>query len=69
MPGRVAVVGYENWEVLAGGSRVPIASVDPNLVDLGRVAAEQPSAAIDVVADPGVVTIPARLVVRGSTGG
>lgn len=69
VPEQVAVVGYDNWAVLAMGSRVPITSVDPNLVDLGRVAAEQLSAAIDVVTDPGIVTIPGRLVVRESTAG
>lgn len=67
VPGEVAVVGYDNWEVLAANSRPPLTSVDINLETLGRLAAERLSQAIEGRTEPGVDVVPGRLVVRAST--
>lgn len=40
VPGEVAVVGFDNWEVLSVHGRHPITSVDLDLEGLGRSAAE-----------------------------
>jgi LacI family transcriptional regulator len=68
VPNDLAVIGYDNWEVLAGNSRPGLTSIDANLQDLGRKAAERVFAAIDGgVAESGVRSVPVRLVIRGST--
>src|ERR1700733_4353156 len=38
VPAEVAVVGFDNWEVMAKGARPPLTSVDMNLDALGREA-------------------------------
>jgi LacI family transcriptional regulator len=68
VPEDVAVIGYDNWEVLATNSRPELTSVDPNLQQLGRFAAMQIFDAIDAgPADGGVHPMPVRLLIRGST--
>ena len=36
VPDSVAVVGFDNWEIVAAATRPSLTSVDMNLVDLGR---------------------------------
>ncbi|GAB3975792.1 LacI family DNA-binding transcriptional regulator [Actinoallomurus acanthiterrae] len=67
VPDDVAVVGYDNWEVLSAETRPPLTTVDMNLESLGRTAAQQLFAAIDGGATPGVHRMPCRLVIRDST--
>ncbi len=67
VPTDIAVIGYDNWEVLARNSRPPLTSIDLGLEDLGRVAAQRLSAAIDGKLEGGVEVLPNRLVVRAST--
>lgn len=67
VPEDIAVVGYDNWEVLAANSRPPLSSVDIRLEDLGRVAAERLVAAIGGELGAGVESRPCRLVIRAST--
>ena len=67
VPDDIAVIGYDNWEVLAANSRPPLTSVDINLETLGRVAAQRLFAAIDGKLEGGVEVLPSRLVVRAST--
>lgn len=68
VPGDVAVVGYDNWEVLATNARPQLTTVDPNLQRLGRAAALAVFDAIDGRPDDGGVRrMPVRLVVRGSS--
>jgi LacI family transcriptional regulator len=67
VPQDVAVVGFDNWEVLATSSRPPLTSVDMNLETLGRVAAERLSAAFSGELAAGVERLPCRLVPRDST--
>jgi LacI family transcriptional regulator len=67
VPDDLAVVGYDNWEVLATNSRPELTSVDANLQQLGRIAAQRVFDAIDGELGRGVHHLPVRLVIRGST--
>ena len=68
VPDDLAVMGYDNWEVLATNSRPELTSIDANLQQLGRQAAQRVFDAIDGVdIGAGTRTLPVRLVIRGST--
>jgi LacI family transcriptional regulator len=70
VPGDVAVIGHDNWEILATGARPELTSVDMNLEELGRLAARRLAEAIDGHGRHGrggVETIGCRVVPRGST--
>ncbi|MFF9100938.1 LacI family DNA-binding transcriptional regulator [Streptomyces rubrogriseus] len=67
VPEDLAVIGHDNWELLARQSRPPLSTIDNNLEALGRRAAELLNAAIDGSPQPGVHEVPALLVPRGST--
>ncbi len=68
VPDDLAVVGYDNWEILATNSRPDLTTVDANLQNLGRLAAQRVFEAIDGARlDSGSVQLPVRLVIRGST--
>ena len=56
VPHDVAVVGFDNWEVMATGRRPLLTSVDPDLHTVGRVAAEHLLAAIDGAPRPGCIS-------------
>jgi LacI family transcriptional regulator len=67
VPDDVALVGFDNWDVMALASRPPLTTVDRNLHEVGRLAAEHLLAAIDGDPHPGTHTVPASLIVREST--
>ena len=67
VPEDVAVIGYDNWEVLATNSRPELTSIDANLQQLGRIAAERVFTALDDEMRSGTEYVPVRLVIRGST--
>ncbi|MET8720867.1 LacI family DNA-binding transcriptional regulator [Streptomyces misionensis] len=67
VPGRVAVVGYDNWDVMALACRPPLTTIDTNLAEVGRQAALRLLDAIGGNPAPGVCTVPCRLVVRESS--
>ncbi|MDQ1218306.1 LacI family transcriptional regulator [Microbacterium arborescens] len=68
VPGDLAVIGYDNWEIVAANARPPLTSIDANLQQLGRQAAQRLFEAIDgVSAESGTHQLPVRLVIRGST--
>jgi LacI family transcriptional regulator len=67
VPEDVAVVSFDNWEILATGSVPPLTSVDMSFEAMGRLAAQKVFAALSGESEQGVVTQPCRLVVRGST--
>ena len=68
VPEDLAVIGYDNWEILATNSRPELTSIDANLQQLGRHAAQKVFEAIDGVdIGSGVSQLPVRLVIRGST--
>ncbi len=72
VPGDVAVVGFDNWEVVARETRPPLSSVDLNLKDLGRAAGRALLALVEGRAEdagpPGLRRMPCTLRVRGSSG-
>jgi LacI family transcriptional regulator, galactose operon repressor len=67
VPDDAALVGFDNWDVMALGSQPPLTSVDMNLEGLGRAAAELLLAAINGEPTAGNHVRPCRLVVREST--
>lgn len=68
VPDDVAVIGYDNWDILALGARPALTTVDANMQELGREAARH---IFDAIAggelSSGIVQRPVRLVIRGST--
>lgn len=70
VPEDVAVVGYDNWEVLTTNARPELTSIDANLQQLGREAARalfQSMGAPQENQASGTRYLPVRLVIRGST--
>jgi LacI family transcriptional regulator len=62
VPDDIAVMGFDNWDVMVAGSRPRLTSVDMNLEALGRTAAERLFAAIDGSLASGVERFPCRVV-------
>jgi LacI family transcriptional regulator len=69
IPEDVAIVGTDNWEIIAEGARPPLTSVDLRLADVGRVAAQRLLDAIEGRPHSGTEIVPCQLVVRASTDG
>jgi LacI family transcriptional regulator len=68
VPDDAAVVGVDNWEVMAQTARPPLTTVDLNLHELGRVAAAALLRAIEGhTLEAGVRFVPCQLVTRQST--
>lgn len=67
LPEDLALVGFDNWEVIAASCRPPLTTVDMNLRDLGRVAGEKLLAAIEGNRSSGVRRLPCSLVLRESS--
>ncbi|MET3805505.1 LacI family transcriptional regulator [Nakamurella sp. UYEF19] len=67
VPDDVAVVGFDNWEVMATATRPPLTTVDMNIDVIGRIAAQLLLGAIDRSPTSGTTVVPARLVVRQSS--
>jgi LacI family transcriptional regulator len=68
VPDDTAVAGFDNWDVMAEACRPPLTTVDPNLHELGKVAARTLLEMIDGgPARSGRVLLPCDLVVRRST--
>lgn len=67
VPQDIAVVSFDNWEILATGSAPALTSVDMEFETLGRRAAQMVFAALDGERQTGTITQPCRLVIRGST--
>ena len=68
VPDDVAVVGFDNWEVMTAGARPPLTSVDMNLDALGTEAGDS---LLEMMAGgkiSGVRRLPCALVVRESCG-
>jgi LacI family transcriptional regulator len=68
VPDDVAVVGFDNWEIVAEQTRPPLTTVDMNLHDLGREAAKRLLARVEGERAEGTIRLPCRLVVRASCG-
>jgi len=67
VPEDVAIVGFDNWEVMVGASRPPLSSIDMNLRSLGREAGQRLIAMIAGEKATGVRRLPCTLVVRRSS--
>ncbi|HZC39861.1 MAG TPA: LacI family DNA-binding transcriptional regulator [Streptosporangiaceae bacterium] len=67
VPEDVALVGFDNWEVIAASCRPPLTTVDMNLQELGRVAGERLLAAIEGRPSSGLQLLPCSLVLRESS--
>lgn len=70
VPADVSVVGFDNWEIVAGQTRPPLTSVDMNLKAIGREAGRLVlELAGGKPVEPGVRKLPCQLVIRESCGG
>lgn len=67
IPGDVAIVGFDNWDVMTLASRPQLSSVDMNLSALGRAAGEALIAIIGGEELRGLRRLPCSLVVRQSS--
>jgi LacI family transcriptional regulator len=67
IPDDIALVGFDNWGVIAAACRPPLTTVDMNLRELGRSAGERLLAAIDGRPGKGVEELPCSLVIRESS--
>ncbi|MEU0212368.1 LacI family DNA-binding transcriptional regulator [Streptomyces canus] len=67
VPGRVAIVGYDNWDVMPLACRPALTTIDTDLAEIGRQAALRLLDAIGSEPEPGLHAVPCRLVVREST--
>jgi LacI family transcriptional regulator len=68
VPDDIAVVGFDNWDVIAAATRPPITTIDMNLHELGRQAGLRLLAMVDGARASGVERLPCRLVIRQSCG-
>ena len=68
VPDDVAVVGFDNWDVVVEGTRPALTTVDMELEQLGRLAGRCLLDLIDGRRESGVRREPCRLVVRESCG-
>ncbi|MGI3785281.1 MAG: LacI family DNA-binding transcriptional regulator [Janthinobacterium lividum] len=67
VPRDVAVVGYDNWDVMTTGRRPELTSIDSHLPDLGRVAAGELMKLIDGAPRTEDMLIEPELVLRESS--
>ena len=67
VPNDVAVVGFDNWDVVVTGCKPQLTSIDMNLEELGARAALRLFEAINGQKRNGTEKIPGKLVLRGST--
>jgi LacI family transcriptional regulator len=67
-PDDVAVVGFDNWDVIAAATRPPVTTIDMNLKELGRQAGARLLSMVDGPTESGVERLPCSLVVRQSCG-
>ena len=69
IPGDIAVIGFDNWEVVAKQTRPPLTTIDMELKELGH----QAGLAILALSkgehiEPGITRLPCSLVLRRSSG-
>ncbi len=67
VPEDIALVGFDNWEVIAAACRPPLTTVDMNLRELGRTAGEELLSAIEGRPSSGLRRLPCSLVLRESS--
>ena len=70
VPDDLALVGFDNWQIIAAATRPALTTIDMNLHELGREAGVRLLAMIDGKTQvSGLVRLPCSLVVRDSCGG
>jgi LacI family transcriptional regulator len=67
IPQDVAIVGFDNWEVMTLAARPPLSSIDMNLSTLGREAGEALLAIMGGRPMRGVRRLPCSLIIRESS--
>jgi LacI family transcriptional regulator len=67
VPDDIALIGFDNWTVMADAARPPLTTIDMNLSQIGQTAAQILLAAIDGRSTHGTRLVPCQLVVRAST--
>ncbi|MBO0794002.1 MAG: LacI family DNA-binding transcriptional regulator [Ktedonobacteraceae bacterium] len=68
VPDDVALVGFDNWEIIAAATRPPLTTVDMNMHTLGQLTGERLLAMMNGEREMGVRRIPCSLVIRDSCG-
>ena len=69
VPDDIAVVGFDNWQIIAAATRPPLTTIDMNLHELGRQAGLRLLDMIDGKRPQrGVIRLPCCLVTRESCG-
>lgn len=68
VPDDVAVVGFDNWRVMAEAARPPLTTVDLGLHEIGCEAGRHLLAMIDGEQPAGIVRTPCQVVIRESCG-
>lgn len=68
VPDDVAIVGFDNWDVMAAAARPPLTSIDMNLKALGREAGERLLGMIAGDQQRGIHRLPCTLIIRASSG-
>ena len=66
VPQDVALIGFDNWDVMAEAARPPLSSIDMNLTELGAEAGRRMLAMIAGTAVTGPQRLPCTLILRGS---
>jgi len=69
VPDEIAVVGFDNWEIIATATRPPLTTIDMNLPALGKQAGLDLLAMIEGGPSPVSRRLPCSLIVRASCGG
>ena len=67
VPRDVAIVGFDNWDVMVLASRPPLSSVDLNLKAMGRAAGARLIDAMHGTPQRGLVRLPCTLILRESS--
>lgn len=67
VPDDVSVMGHDNWDILVAGARPMLTSIDMNLEEIGRRAAQRLAEAMEGSPSKGVELVAARVVVRNSS--
>ncbi|GHO61653.1 LacI family transcriptional regulator [Ktedonobacter sp. SOSP1-52] len=68
VPDDIAVIGFDNWEIIAASSRPPLTTVDLDIYHLGQLAGSRLLTMIDGSRETGVIRHPCHLVIRASCG-
>ena len=68
VPAQVAIVRYDDWEIIAAATRPPLTTVDMNLHELGGRAGETLIGLINGQRPAETILVSPRLVVRASCG-